>query len=109
MAGKGLLKALQLSSHALDQAEGRVSLPGVSLISLHDILELQDQPVSEEQAWALCYQLSVLLSDGGVYGPRKALRLRDTDGILLTSDGSVRLKVNEAGAFILLKIFLSVG
>nr|XP_023654580.1 protein spire homolog 2-like isoform X1 [Paramormyrops kingsleyae] len=103
MAGKGLLKALQLSSHALEQVEGRVSLPGVSLISLHDILELQDQPVSEEQAWALCYQLSVLLSDGGVYGPRKALRLRDTDGILLTGDGSVRLKVNEADNYFTLE------
>ncbi|XP_030623575.1 protein spire homolog 1 [Chanos chanos] len=30
-------------------------------LSLREILELQNQPVSEEQAWALCYQLCCLI------------------------------------------------
>ncbi|KAL0158927.1 hypothetical protein M9458_047003, partial [Cirrhinus mrigala] len=31
-------------------------------MSLAEMLEVQDHPVSEEQAWALCYQLCSILS-----------------------------------------------
>ncbi|XP_036388700.1 protein spire homolog 1 [Megalops cyprinoides] len=78
-------------------------LPTVRQMSLSQILELQEQPVSEEQAWALCYQLCTLLSvdkrvgRGEYYTSRKTLQFPGADSILLMNDGSVCLTGDDMG------------
>ncbi|XP_056403938.1 protein spire homolog 1-like isoform X2 [Hyla sarda] len=59
-----------------------------SKVKLQDILQETRQPVSEEQAWALCYQCScklkqMILGDG--YFPE----LRGTEDIYIHQDGAV--------------------
>ncbi|XP_028850104.1 protein spire homolog 2 [Denticeps clupeoides] len=67
-------------------------------VSLSEILELQNQPVTEEEAWALCHQLSSLLKAGGPgtswsAEPRRAPRPPPRAGdVLLSGDGGVHLR-----------------
>ncbi|XP_066558522.1 protein spire homolog 1 isoform X2 [Amia ocellicauda] len=73
-------------------------------ISLSEVLELQGQPVSEEQAWALCHQLCCLMVQDqrlhgcGDRGPWKAPRIRGAESILLKNDGTVCLAENSIDA-----------
>uniref|UniRef100_W5MAK8 Zgc:114123 n=1 Tax=Lepisosteus oculatus TaxID=7918 RepID=W5MAK8_LEPOC len=70
-------------------------------ISLSEILELQGQPVSEEQAWALCYQLSSLMVQSqrlqgcGDLSRWKAPWITGMESVLLKNDGTVVLKTKE--------------
>uniref|UniRef100_A0A8C9SDY4 Zgc:114123 n=1 Tax=Scleropages formosus TaxID=113540 RepID=A0A8C9SDY4_SCLFO len=69
-------------------------------LRLGEILELQGEPVTEEQAWALCYQLAALLSEGpgGVHvqaGRRRVLRLRGAQAVVLSHDGSISLRLED--------------
>ncbi|XP_076133384.1 protein spire homolog 2 [Alosa pseudoharengus] len=43
--------------------DGSVCVPNTCHICLKEILERQGHPITEEQAWALCYQLCTLLKD----------------------------------------------
>jgi len=70
-------------------------------MSLAEMLQIQDQAVSEEQAWALCFQLSCVLSQG----PRPQGSWRRTlvpveaaGGVLFSRDGSVSLRPSCGGA-----------
>ncbi|KAJ8408055.1 hypothetical protein AAFF_G00262830 [Aldrovandia affinis] len=69
-------------------------------ISLLKILELQHQPVSEEQAWALCYQLCTLYVDqhlgrGEPHIASNLLQLpQGPNNILLMNDGNVCLRMD---------------
>ncbi|XP_039545744.1 protein spire homolog 2 isoform X2 [Pimephales promelas] len=70
-------------------------------MSLAEMLQIQDQAVSEEQAWALCFQLSCVLSQG----PRPQGSWRRTlvpveaaEGVLFSRDGSVSLRPSCGGA-----------
>lgn len=83
----------------LQTMESFACVPNTCHISLKEILELHGHPVTEEQAWALCYQLCTLLGDcsSEPVGPKhnerpQTPRLPGTEGILFSSDGSVCLK-----------------
>ncbi|KAL4655313.1 hypothetical protein GN956_G5884 [Arapaima gigas] len=79
--------------------EVRSCVSPVVQLSLGEILELQGEPVSEEQAWALCYQLAALLSEGPVGGKARGswrvLQLRGAQAVFLKNDGSVCLETDD--------------
>ncbi|KAK7131830.1 hypothetical protein R3I93_018407 [Phoxinus phoxinus] len=69
-------------------------------MSLGEMLQIQDHAVSEEQAWALCFQLSSVLSQE----PRPQGSWRRTlvpaeaaGGVLFSRDGSVSLRPSCGG------------
>ncbi|XP_065142676.1 uncharacterized protein [Paramisgurnus dabryanus] len=62
-------------------------------MSLGEILRIQDQPVSEEQAWALCYQLCTLLSHHSGHQTWDSVVLPAEDGVLFSRDGNISLRV----------------
>ncbi|XP_067303481.1 protein spire homolog 1 isoform X2 [Pseudorasbora parva] len=64
-------------------------------MSLGEMLQTQDHPVSEEQAWALCFQLCSLLSHQTW---RKTLVSPAADGVLFSRDGSVSLRPTDGSA-----------
>ncbi|KAG9269889.1 hypothetical protein AMEX_G16972 [Astyanax mexicanus] len=78
-----------------------VFTPGRCQVSLSEILGLQNQPVCEEQAWALCYQLCSLLEPnfsadlGDGFGSWKSFRLPGPEGILFSSDGSISVRIDS--------------
>ncbi|XP_059383181.1 protein spire homolog 1 [Carassius carassius] len=57
-------------------------------MSLAEMLEVQDHPVSEEQAWALCYQLCCILS----HQSRRTVSSPAAEAVLFSGDGSVSLR-----------------
>lgn len=59
-------------------------------LSLEEVLKAYEQPLNEEQAWAVCFQ--------GCRGLRGSpgRRLRDTGDLLLRGDGSVGAREPEA-------------
>ncbi|XP_076875094.1 protein spire homolog 2 isoform X2 [Brachyhypopomus gauderio] len=74
--------------------------PSKCPISLSDVLGLQNKPVCEEEAWALCYQLCSLLEPtfgvGGTYGTWKTFRLPGPEGIIFSSDGNISLRIDNS-------------
>ncbi|XP_057566645.1 protein spire homolog 2 isoform X3 [Hippopotamus amphibius kiboko] len=62
-------------------------------LSLEEVLKAYEQPINEEQAWAVCFQCCRGLR--GAPGGRR--RIRDTADILLRRDGSVGAR-REPGA-----------
>uniref|UniRef100_A0A8D0SH56 KIND domain-containing protein n=1 Tax=Sus scrofa TaxID=9823 RepID=A0A8D0SH56_PIG len=61
-------------------------------LSLEEILRLYNQPINEEQAWAVCYQCcgSLRASDAGRRQPRR--RVRSAAQIRVWRDGAVTLE-----------------
>ncbi|KAL0968232.1 hypothetical protein UPYG_G00264090 [Umbra pygmaea] len=75
-----------------DRAEAR-DLFDPRELSLEDVLKSYEQPINEEQAWAVCYQCcgglkvrSQVTETGGSY------RVKDPSSILLLRDGTVSLQ-----------------
>ncbi|KAM9446047.1 protein spire homolog 1 isoform 2-T2 [Clarias gariepinus] len=70
-------------------------------LSLRNILSVHNQPVCEEQAWALCYQLCSLLErnfsldDEQSYSSWRSFRLPGPEGIFLSQDGNVSLRIEH--------------
>lgn len=66
-------------------------------LSLEEVLKSYEQPINEEQAWAVCYQccsrLSKPLSAASFRGPA---RVKDPSSILLHRDGTVSLRVDPS-------------
>lgn len=60
-------------------------------LSLEEVLKSYEQPINEEQAWAVCYQCC-----GGLRVPRppagRVSRVKDPSSILLHRDGTVSLQ-----------------
>ncbi|XP_060792692.1 protein spire homolog 2 [Neoarius graeffei] len=81
--------------------EQAVFPPSCCQLSLRSILSVHNQPVCEEQAWALCYQLCSMLErnfslvDGQNYGSWKSLRLPGLEGIFISLDGNVYLRMEQ--------------
>ncbi|XP_068459475.1 protein spire homolog 2 [Clinocottus analis] len=73
-----------------DRGEGR-DLSEPRELSLEEVLKSYDQPINEEQAWAVCYQCC-----SGLRVPRppagRAGRVKDPSSILLHRDGTVSLQ-----------------
>lgn len=76
-----------------DRVEAR-DLTDPRELSLEEVLKSYEQPINEEQAWAVCYQCCSGLRmprppdtvTGGVY------RLKDPSSILLNRDGTISLQ-----------------
>ncbi|KAM9808094.1 protein spire homolog 2 [Neosynchiropus ocellatus] len=64
-------------------------------LSLEEVLKSHEQPINEEQAWAVCYQCC-----SGLRAPRlqaaAAPRVRDPAAILLLRDGTVAIQAEPA-------------
>ncbi|XP_015253429.1 PREDICTED: protein spire homolog 2 [Cyprinodon variegatus] len=73
-----------------DRAEAR-DLAEPRELSLEEVLKSYEQPINEEQAWAVCYQCC-----SGLRVPRPQLRrpgrVKEPSSILLHRDGTVSLK-----------------
>ncbi|KAF6289145.1 spire type actin nucleation factor 2 [Rhinolophus ferrumequinum] len=63
-------------------------------LSLEEVLKAYEQPINEEQAWAVCFQGCRGLR--GAPGGRR--RIRDTADILLRRDGSVSARLEPGAA-----------
>ncbi|XP_041953978.1 protein spire homolog 1 isoform X1 [Alosa sapidissima] len=84
--------------------DGSVCVPNTCHICLKEILELQGHPITEEQAWALCYQLCTLLKDDlserVVHNETpQPPRLPGVEAILFSNDGSVSFKDSSRPIF----------
>lgn len=78
-------------SASTDRVEAR-DLTDPRELSLEEVLKSYEQPINEEQAWAVCYQCCKALRvprpvslTGGIY------RVKDPSSILLLRDGTVCL------------------
>ncbi|XP_036043748.1 protein spire homolog 2 [Onychomys torridus] len=70
---------------AAPERAGGAARPEPWELSLEEVLKVYEQPINEEQAWAVCFQ-----GCRGLLGePRGVRRIRDTADILLRRDGSV--------------------
>ncbi|XP_005345893.1 protein spire homolog 2 [Microtus ochrogaster] len=70
---------------AAPERAGGAARPEPWELSLEEVLKVYEQPINEEQAWAVCFQ-----GCGGLRGePGGVRRIRDTADILLRRDGSV--------------------
>uniref|UniRef100_A0A8C5RCX7 Spire type actin nucleation factor 1 n=1 Tax=Laticauda laticaudata TaxID=8630 RepID=A0A8C5RCX7_LATLA len=65
-------------------------------LSLEEILKLYNQPINEEQAWAVCYQCCRSLRSGGRRGESLTCRAESPGDIRIWRDGTVTL--NGSGA-----------
>ncbi|XP_067392802.1 protein spire homolog 2 [Emydura macquarii macquarii] len=81
------------SSGGQGRAEGR----GPGPLSLEEVLKSYEQPLNEEQAWAVCYQCSRGLAAAAPRGG-PAGRIRDTADILLHKDGAVTARGEHGSA-----------
>uniref|UniRef100_UPI00398F74B3 protein spire homolog 2 n=1 Tax=Pristiophorus japonicus TaxID=55135 RepID=UPI00398F74B3 len=59
------------------------------LLSLDEVLRAYEQPINEEQAWAVCYQSCRSLHRHWHHGQVRIGRVRELTGILLHGDGTV--------------------
>ncbi|KAJ8398674.1 hypothetical protein AAFF_G00422020 [Aldrovandia affinis] len=62
-------------------------------LSLEEVLKSYEQPINEEQAWAVCYQCCSGLSE-----PLPAFRVKDPSFIILHRDGTVSLQRESNGS-----------
>ncbi|XP_018421997.1 PREDICTED: protein spire homolog 2 [Nanorana parkeri] len=68
---------------------------GCGELSLEEVLKSYEQPINEEQAWAVCYQCARGLAQSSP-GPRA--RIRDPSSLLLHRDGMVTVVSDPQGA-----------
>lgn len=77
-------------SAPVDRGESR-DLAEPRELSLEEVLKSYEQPINEEQAWAVCYQCC-----SGLRVPRpptgRVSRVKDPSSILLHRDGTVSLQ-----------------
>ncbi|CAL8262659.1 unnamed protein product [Merluccius merluccius] len=96
--------AVSASVSAGSRGEAR-DLAELRELSLEEVLKSYEQPINEEQAWAVCYQCC-----GGLRGPLRAAatattttgppplrRVKDPSSILLARDGTVSLRRETRG------------
>ncbi|XP_039195198.1 protein spire homolog 1 isoform X3 [Crotalus tigris] len=67
-------------------------------LSLEEILKLYNQPINEEQAWAVCYQCCGSLRAGGRRGESLIRRVESPADIRIWRDGTVTLNGSAAAA-----------
>lgn len=76
-----------------DTVQSRCKLDSHGCLNLKDILLIFDSPVSQERAWALCYQTAKSLSS---LTQNKFYEVSEFSQIVLHKDGNIRLD-NLAG------------
>nr|XP_045013444.1 protein spire homolog 2 isoform X2 [Jaculus jaculus] len=76
---------------AAPERAGGAAQPEPWELSLEEVLKVYEQPINEEQAWAVCFQ-----GCRGLRGaPGAGRRIRDTADILLRRDGSVGARLEQ--------------
>ncbi|KAJ8333657.1 hypothetical protein SKAU_G00409760 [Synaphobranchus kaupii] len=81
-----------------DRAEVR-DLSDPRELSLEEVLKSYEQPINEEQAWAVCYQCCSGLSEPLPAAETRGLsRVKDPSSILLYRDGTVSLKTEPSAS-----------
>ncbi|XP_034735692.1 protein spire homolog 2 [Etheostoma cragini] len=84
------------TNRSAEDGESRVTAPTDRVespreLSLEEVLKSYEQPINEEQAWAVCYQCC-----SGLRVPRppagRVFRVKDPSSILLRRDGTVSLQ-----------------
>ncbi|XP_031141366.1 protein spire homolog 2 isoform X2 [Sander lucioperca] len=84
------------TNRSAEDGESRVTAPADRVespreLSLEEVLKSYEQPINEEQAWAVCYQCC-----SGLRVPRpptgRVIRVKDPSSILLRRDGTVSLQ-----------------
>lgn len=79
---------------AAPERAGGAARPEPWELSLEEVLKVYEQPINEEQAWAVCFQ-----GCRGLRGePGGVRRIRDTADILLRRDGSVGARLEPEPA-----------
>ncbi|MEJ1284256.1 spire type actin nucleation factor 2 [Cricetulus griseus] len=79
---------------AAPERAGGAARPEPWELSLEEVLKVYEQPINEEQAWAVCFQ-----GCRGLRGePGGVRRIRDTADILLRRDGSVGARLEPGKA-----------
>ncbi|XP_006987479.2 protein spire homolog 2 [Peromyscus maniculatus bairdii] len=79
---------------AAPERAGGAARPEPWELSLEEVLKVYEQPINEEQAWAVCFQ-----GCRGLRGePGGVQRIRDTADILLRRDGSVGARLEPEPA-----------
>ncbi|XP_064192003.1 protein spire homolog 2 isoform X1 [Anguilla rostrata] len=74
-----------------DRAEVR-DLSDPRELSLEEVLKSYEQPINEEQAWAVCYQCCSGLCEPLLAAETRFSRVKDPSSILLYRDGTVSLQ-----------------
>ncbi|XP_063294774.1 protein spire homolog 2 isoform X1 [Pelobates fuscus] len=82
--GDGAARMAQESSSSGGGGFGK----GCGELSLEQVLKSYEQPINEEQAWAVCYQCSRGLAGGDTTGSPPC-RIRDPSSLILHRDGTV--------------------
>ncbi|KAG8508137.1 Protein spire-2, partial [Galemys pyrenaicus] len=91
--GAAMARAGGCCADAAGPRAGGAGRPEPGELSLEAVLKAYEQPINEEQAWAVCFQ-----GCRGLRGaPAGGRRIRDTADILLRGDGSVSAR-REPGA-----------
>ncbi|XP_068602993.1 protein spire homolog 1 [Brachionichthys hirsutus] len=89
-----ILRDLNAGDANMDSADGAVE------VSLEEILSLYNQPINEEQAWAVCYQCCRALAQGhrrrssksaGASASECQRRVEGPGDVMMWRDGTVRL------------------
>uniref|UniRef100_A0A3B4F5I3 KIND domain-containing protein n=1 Tax=Pundamilia nyererei TaxID=303518 RepID=A0A3B4F5I3_9CICH len=86
---RGLKDAAAATRRDEEQHHNTMNSPeeaGADDLSLEEILRLYNQPINEEQAWAVCYQCCRTLAKERISGP---------GGVRIQKDGSVRVDHQE--------------
>ncbi|XP_068117604.1 protein spire homolog 2 [Hyperolius riggenbachi] len=74
------------------QASSSAAVGGCGELSLDEVLKSYQQPINEEQAWAVCYQCARALSQGAA--PTNT-RIRDPASLIIHRDGTVTVLQEE--------------
>uniref|UniRef100_A0A3Q3J3G1 KIND domain-containing protein n=1 Tax=Monopterus albus TaxID=43700 RepID=A0A3Q3J3G1_MONAL len=91
---------------------------GAEHLSLEEILRLYNQPINEEQAWAVCYQCCKTLAEGHRSGRSSAAaaaaaaaqrRISGPGDVRIHKDGSVMVEPQDCEGKILHNMRLSVS
>ncbi|XP_035497470.2 protein spire homolog 2 isoform X3 [Scophthalmus maximus] len=80
----------RLTAPTADRGEAARDLSEPRELSLEEVLKSYEQPINEEQAWAVCHQCCGGLRAGGLG------RVKDPSSILLRRDGTVWLRREPA-------------
>ncbi|XP_053100992.1 protein spire homolog 1 isoform X2 [Hemicordylus capensis] len=74
---------------------GQALAAAADALSLEEILRLYNQPINEEQAWAVCYQCCGFLRARGRHGQSPASRVESSADIRIWRDGAVTLRADS--------------
>uniref|UniRef100_A0A3Q4GI09 Spire-type actin nucleation factor 1b n=1 Tax=Neolamprologus brichardi TaxID=32507 RepID=A0A3Q4GI09_NEOBR len=113
---RGLKDAAAATRRDEEQHHNTMNSPeeaGADDLSLEEILRLYNQPINEEQAWAVCYQCCRTLAKEhrgaaatGASSAATPRRISGPEGVRIQKDGSVR--VDHQGSYKLVVFVLQV-